>query len=268
MFLADLHTHSDCSNDGSYSMTDMLAAADSTGIDAICITDHCDMEKYDTGLFDPDCFDWERVLLEYEKARSTSHRAELLLGIELSSAARYPEFARSVTGGLPLDFIIGSVHNLKDSVDFYCLEYESEKQCMDLLELYVEEHFELLKLCDFDVLGHIGYPLRYMTARGYELSLMPFAERLCDLFKALAETGRGIEINTSGLRGRLCSTMPDLSLLRLFRECGGEIVTIGSDSHEPEHIGSGLRDAQSMLSEAGFRYQCIFRNRKAEFVKI
>ena len=268
MFLADMHTHSECSNDGSYPMRDMLAAADRAGIDALCITDHCDIEKYDTGLFDPDCFDWERVLLEYENALSTDSHVNLLLGIELSSAARYPEFARGVTGGLPLDFIIGSVHNLKGCVDFYCLKYETEEQCFALLERYVDEHFELLRLCDFDVFGHIGYPLRYMKAQGFDVSLSPFGERLSALFKELADTGRGIEINTSGLRGSPGCTMPELSLLRMFRECGGEIVTIGSDAHEPEHVGCGVRDAQALLLDAGFRYQCVFKNRKAEFIKL
>ncbi len=42
---------------------------------------------------------------------------------------------------------------------------------------------------------------------------------------------------TSYHRYGLRDTTPSKDILRLYRELGGEIITIGSDSHEPEYLG-------------------------------
>lgn len=40
MYLADYHTHSDCSPDASFPMTQMALAAVEAGLDELCFTDH------------------------------------------------------------------------------------------------------------------------------------------------------------------------------------------------------------------------------------
>ena len=42
MYLADYHTHSDCSPDGRETIARMAEAAVARGLDEICITDHVD----------------------------------------------------------------------------------------------------------------------------------------------------------------------------------------------------------------------------------
>ncbi len=42
-------------------------------------------------------------------------------------------------------------------------------------------------------------------------------------------------------------------LLKLYRECGGEIITIGSDAHKAEYIGFYQKEAHEMLETAGFQ---------------
>ena len=44
MYLADYHTHSDCSPDGSETIARMAEAALAHGLDEICITDHVDTQ--------------------------------------------------------------------------------------------------------------------------------------------------------------------------------------------------------------------------------
>lgn len=268
MFLADMHTHSNCSSDGNVSMSIMAQAAAQLGLNAICITDHCDIEKYDTGEFDSDCFNKELISSSYTNAIKENNNIEILLGMELSGAAHYPEFANSILSSIELDFLIGSVHNLHGMPDFYCLKYESKKQCLSLLESYIKEHFKLIKSSDFDVLGHIGYPLRYMCQNKFVSDLSIFSPLIHDLFKELVTAGKGIELNTSGLRGALKNTIPSIELLKLYRQCAGEIITIGSDAHTVQDIGSNFNDALKILDTAGFRYYCIFRGRHPEFIKL
>jgi histidinol-phosphatase (PHP family) len=63
-------------------------------------------------------------------------------------------------------------------------------------------------------------------------------------------------------------TMPPVSLLRLYRECGGEIITIGSDAHQKEYVGLYQKEAGELLQEAGFNYLTTFTCRKPEFHRL
>ena len=54
-------------------------------------------------------------------------------------------------------------------------------------------------------------------------------------------------------------------MLKLYRSMGGEIITIGSDAHVPEHIGFHFDEAQELLRSCGFRYFTTYTRRKPEF---
>ena len=70
-----------------------------------------------------------------------------------------------------------------------------------------------------------------------------FKEMLIEILKKGIERNVGIEINTSGLSKRaLNGTLPSKDLLKLYRELGGEILTIGSDSHAAATVGSKIGD--------------------------
>ena len=79
-----------------------------------------------------------------------------------------------------------------------------------------------------------------------------------------AEKGRGMEVNT--YRGR---TLEDWRpILAMFRACGGEIVTVGSDAHVPTGVGKGIPEAYELIREAGFSYVAGYHRRKPVFHKI
>lgn len=39
---------------------------------------------------------------------------------------------------------------------------------------------------------------------------------------------------------------------------GGEIITIGSDSHKPGHLGAYIDEAKDLLKNLGFRFFCTY----------
>jgi len=270
MILVDFHTHSDCSEDGTASMYDMALAGVEKGVSIMCITDHVDIDHYETGSKKPDCFaHWGRMKEQYAKAREgLKGRIDLRLGIEFGEANHGPDTAPLITASEGLDFVIGSLHNVRDYPDFFCIRYKSAEECRALAEKYIEEHFELVKLGCFDVLGHIGYTKRYMKRRGFDIGLEGCEDRLNALFKLVYESGKGIELNTSGLRDGTGTAFPEKSVLKLYREAGGEIITLGSDSHRPEDVGANIEEGYQLLKEAGFKYFTVFKNRKPEFIKL
>ena len=77
-----------------------------------------------------------------------------------------------------------------------------------------------------------------------------------------------LEINVSGLRQPIGKTLPDLPLIRRFRELGGELITVGSDAHRPEDIARPIGDGLTIAKEAGFRYVAAFFGGRPELLPI
>ena len=74
-------------------------------------------------------------------------------------------------------------------------------------------------------------------------------------------------MNTSGV-DRCGDFLPSADIFRRFRELGGEIVTLGSDSHHVSTLGSGIQEARELLRAAGFSHYTLFRERVPQFCKL
>ena len=273
MILSDQHIHSSCSPDSETPMPEMARAAWRAGVRHLCFTDHIDLDDCLTGKPKPDCLEpWRCIRENYASARKAMEEEggpELRLGVELGEANHNPKQAAELAASPELDLVLGSLHNLRDNPDFYYFHYESESHCHEVYRRYLEELRELSDMDCFDVMAHIGYPRRYMFRTGWkaELSLEEYGEPLREILQKLIDRGKGIEVNCSGLR-QGAGSFPGLPVLRLYRELGGEIVTVGSDAHSPEAAGVGLREGYALLREAGFRHVALYRHREPGFVNI
>ena len=270
MFLADSHTHTLCSIDAYNSTAEMVSAAINFGLASITITDHVDLDYYLSGKRDPYCFyAWPDMLEDFcEAGLLYGKDISLQIGLELGEANHHPDAAREIAQTPGLDFIIGSLHGVRDTLDFCFYDYTSHADCIRLIEKYLAEHLELAAMPDIDVIGHIGYTRRYMKKAGFDIDLSDYTDALREIFKTAAQNGRGIELNMSGLRQGLGTPIPNINEVRLYRECGGEIITVGSDAHRPEDVGSGIQEGYKWLREVGFQYVTVFKNRKPQFIKL
>ncbi len=82
---------------------------------------------------------------------------------------------------------------------------------------------------------------------------------MAEVLRQVVSDGKGIELNTSGIRYGLGDFQPSREILELYRDLGGTVVTVGSDSHTPDHLGSYLRLAYRELAELGFEGVWTFR---------
>lgn len=268
MFLADSHTHSICSPDGVVPMREMAKGAVQAGISSLCITDHCDFLSLD-GKERTTNYDWTPILTQYQEMKSIwGNRIDLPLGLEFGMGFIDPQAAKTVLSLPDLDFVIGSVHNLSEAAggkDFYCLSYETEANCYCALDDYFASMEQLAEGEFYDVLGHIIYPLRYMNGIYHNpISLWKYTDQIRSILRRAVESGRGMEVNT--WKGK---TLKDwIPILREYKECGGEIITVGSDAHDPEPIGWGIEDAYALLKDVGFHYVANFHERKPVFHKL
>ena len=271
--LTDFHIHSTASYDAHDTMRDMALASYDRGVRMICFTDHVDLDDYHNGRPDPNAFDNHPEMLRQlaETRAAVPADMQVLHGIELGEANHDPERAEKIASTPGLDFVIGSLHNLRGTMDFAVMRYISMSDCKHYLDLYVKELLELSRIKCYDVMAHIGYTRRYMLRDGFDLALTManHGDELDELFRNLIEAGRGIEMNCSGLRNPgIHSTIPGKSLIHRYRELGGEIITLGSDAHCVKDASVGNERGLELLKEAGFKYYTVFRQRKPEFIKL
>ena len=84
----------------------------------------------------------------------------------------------------------------------------------------------------------------------------------------MIEHGKGLEVNTAGLKYGLPFAHPHSDIIKRYIELGGEIVTIGSDAHKPEHVAYDFEKVKSILRTCGVKYLTKFKSRKPFFEPI
>ena len=267
----DQHCHCRVSPDSEAPMRLMAESARDHGMELVCFTDHVDMDDDRTGAPMIEWQGrWETALAEWNAVTADPPKGiELRLGMELGEANHQPEAARAAAARPELDFVLGSLHNLRNTMDFYHIPYASEAECDRWNRKYLAELRELAAVDFYDVMAHIGYTSRYMHRRGFSSAITPeeYREELEDIFRTLIQGGRGIEVNVSGLREGH-TTYPTAPVLSLYRELGGEIITVGSDAHDGAAAGVAVREGFELLESLGFRYVARFTKRKPEFIRI
>ena len=267
MYRTDYHLHTLISSDSPASLEQQARAALEAGLNELCVTDHWNLLDQQANPL-AHTRDWAASIAQIEQAREQfAGQLEIRLGVEVGNGEIDPAGISEglAQAGTELDFVIGSLHNMSLGSGGLGI-YTSAHQCrrieegIALLDDYVDTLTALAGTDTFDVMGHVIYPLRYLP-HPWQLTLDPYEEQLRSLFRTLIQSGRGIEFNTT--QGHTIEEW--VPVLKLYRDCGGEIITIGSDAHRPEFIAAGFSDACRLLKNLGFRWHCTYRNRKPEF---
>ena len=272
--LADYHVHSHFSDDSEYPMEDVVKDAIGLGLDEICFTEHVDYgvkvdwdsgeEVIYWGKIAAVNVDYPRYVEEFERMRRKyGDKIVLKMGMEFGVQTHtIPKF-EALFHRYPFDFIILSVHQVQDKM-FWTQEFQQGKTQKEYNERYYEELLQVVRgYNDYSVLGHMDLITRYDLAGVYPFeNVKPLA---AEILKTVIAEGKGIEVNTSSHRYGLTDSTPCRALLELYRDLGGEIITIGSDSHSPAHLGAYLQEAKEQLKAMGFRYFCTYETMKPMF---
>lgn len=264
---ADFHMHTGFSSDTDVDPEAMVKGAIDKGMRCICITDHYDKdycEGQDLFVFDPEEY-FAQILKLKEKY---SKQIDLRIGIEIGLQEHLNGFYQTFLGQYPFDFVIGSAHLLKGKDPYYREVFQGVEDSQSYREAF-EEMLSLVKTQEtFDVLGHLDYIVRYGNNQARDYSYHAYADIIDEILCTLIEKGKGIELNTAGLKYGLGFAHPHPDVLRRYKNLGGEIITIGSDGHIPEHIAYDFDKAKEILEIVGFKYYTEFKERKPSFCKL
>lgn len=265
--LYDMHMHCHFSGDSEAIPFDIVQKAYDIGLAGICFTDHLDLDYKETpGLFDLDILAYQKEIFNIKN--TFDQHLDIGWGIELGLQPYLSERNNKIAKEYPFDFVIGSTHVVKQ-VDIYFPAYYEGRREEDCYREYFEETLKNAQSdVDFDVYGHLDYVVRYGPNKNTYYSYKKYADVIDEILRTLIEKGKGIELNTAGFKYGLGHAHPTIDTLKRYKELGGEIITLGSDGHAPEQIAWDFDKISSILKDAGFDYFTIFKNRKAEFIKL
>ncbi len=260
MFYSDYHLHSTLSFDGKSEMEAMIKEAIKKGLEEIVFTEHLDYRENNYILPLPD---FEKYFNKFEKMKKKyAEKIILKKGLELGLQPELQEKIENMIKDYEFDFIIGSSH-IVNEVDFVDKVYFENKTKQEAYDEYFFEVLECVeKYNDFDVYGHLDFIKRYGIYDNNEIEYKKHHDVLKKILQNLIYKGKGIEVNTSGYKYGLNCLHPSNYILKLYKELGGEIITVGSDSHETIHIADSFDIAYEMLQQMGFKYFYTFENRK------
>ena len=280
----DYHVHTEFSDDSNYPMEQVIKDAITKGFDELCFTDHVDYgikKDWDEpgemiyrkgGAGEPDQMpvanvDYPVYYKTFQKMKELyQDKISLKFGLEFGMQAHTVEKYEKLFSIYPFDFIILSIHQIEDK-EFWTGEFQEGRTQQEYNERYYEELLNVVKSYkNYSVLGHPDLIVRYD-----EQGVYPFEKVkpiITEILKIVIADGKGIEFNTSYHRYGLKNTTPSIDILKLYKELGGEIITIGSDSHKPEHLGAYIDEAKGILKEIGFTRFCTFEKMKPIFYEL
>ena len=281
--LVDYHVHSEFSNDSIYDMEECVIHAIDINLDEICFTDHVDYgvkKDWEEGniIYSTNekayvknaplaNVDYEQYFkkINYLKNKYTD-KIIIKTGLEFGMQTHTVDKFQKLYNRYLFDFIILSCHQIDDK-GIWTGDFQKGKTRKQYYERYYQEILNVIKQYkDYSVLGHLDLIVRYD-----KLGPLPFAEIkdiVTEILKTVITDNKGIELNTSYHRYNLSDSQPSKEILKLYKELGGKIITIGSDSHKEEHLGAYIKEGFNLLKEIGFEYYCTYDNMKPIFHKI
>ena len=240
---ADFHTHSLFSSDSDAKPEENIKAAINIGLSFLQL----DFDNFISSI--------ARIKELY------SEQIPVYIGVDQglcrSAADRINDYDKNHI----LDFIIGSSHLVYGNDPYYPKFWEG-RNIDEVINAYYESILDNLDTCNnFDIYGHIDYIIRYIPDKSYEYNYKNFSDIIDEVLKKIIYNGKGIEINTAGLRYGLNATNPSAEIVLRYRELGGEIITIGSDAHDPAYLAYEFSRLRELLISCGFSSYYIFKKR-------
>ena len=280
---ADYHMHCEFSDDSVEPMENQIERAIALGLDEICFTDHVDYgikrdwddprgvlyrEKADgeppQALANVNYPAYFRKLHEMQDRYrgQITIKAGLEFGVQTTTV---PDFLRLYERyQAELDFTLLSMHQVGNQ-EFWTGDYTADRSQQAYNDAYYEEIYEVQqKFPHYAVLAHLDLLARYDPKGPY-----PFArekDKIAAILERAIRDGKGIELNTSSWHYGLKDTQPSRDILRLYRDLGGKILTIGSDAHQTRYLADHFSDAIDILqNEIGFAGFYTFSHMQPEF---
>lgn len=288
--LADYHLHCEFSDDSKEPMENQIEQGIKLGLNEMCFTDHVDYGiKRDWD--DPRGILWRggdgingsaedaepMANVDYPKYFAKLHvmkkryegkiaiKQGLEFGIQTITLNEFEHLYAKYEK--ELDFTLLSMHQV-DNAEFWTGDFMKGRTQQQYNEKYYQEIYAVQKAFKhYACLAHLDLLVRYDPAGAYPFEKVK--DIIAEILKQAIRDDKGIEVNTSSWHYGLKDTQPSRAILKLYKDLGGKIITVGSDAHSTKYLGDHIPDVYRILKEEiGIDEICTFDHMVPAFHKI
>ncbi len=259
--IADYHMHTHLCGHATGEPSEYAQMAVKLGLEEIGFTDHAPFVH----MVDPGVTmnikqlpDYYRMIEDVRKEYIGSLRIKI--AIEADFIPGYEDQTKAILDDYPYDYVIGSIHFIKD----WGFDNPAEREQWDEKDVnqVYRDYYELLRQSAqsgmYDIMAHVDLVKKFGNRSTEDLT--DEVKKTAQVFK---ECGVVVEINTSGLHKPAKEMYPALDNLKIYCEAGIPL-TFGSDAHDPNHVGRDFQGAVELAIAAGFSEYVLFKDRKIE----
>lgn len=231
------------------------------GLEEIGFSDHAPMVHYE----DPKVTMNIKQLPTYYKMmedvrKRCQGKLRVKIGIEADFIPGYEQKTKALLDDYPYDYVIGSVHFIKN----WGFDDPDTRETWDQIDVnrVYRDYYDLLRQSAqsglFDIMGHVDLVKKFGHRASEDMT--EEVKKTAEVFK---KCGVAVEINTSGLRKPVKEMYPATWILKIY--CSeGVPLTFGSDAHDPKDVGRDFSLALKAAKEAGYKEYLVFKERKIE----
>ncbi|MEG1509693.1 MAG: histidinol-phosphatase HisJ family protein [Clostridia bacterium] len=268
--MIDCHTHCNHSHDGKATALQMAQKAISLGLEYYAFTDHLDLDY----LFLKDSYKnvpqlnikahCEEILALQQQFKDKIYFA---VGVECSYLKPANPLYIDALSKYNFDIIVNSVHSI-DGDDVYmpqCFEGKTQK------EVYTKYALAVLESLDcpypYDTVAHIGYVSRNAPFEQNYFDYYDFSDIIDEILKKIISKQKTLEVNTHA-KGTKSNFLPNIDIIKRYKQLGGELITLSSDAHTPDRIGENFGATCQILQDIGYNYLVGYKQHKPVMFKI
>jgi len=259
--ISDYHMHTPLCGHAIGQPSEYAQHAIKVGLEEIGFSDHAPFVH----MVDPRVTMGMQQLPEYyqmiEDVRNKyANELRIRIGIEADFIPGYEEKTKAILDDYPYDYVIGSVHFIKD----WGFDDPSQREKWDQTDVnqVYRDYYVLLRESAlsgmFDIMGHVDLVKKFGNCATEDM--VREVQETAQVFK---EAGVAIEINTSGLRKKIGEMYPAQKCLQIYADAGVPL-TFGSDAHDPLDVGKDFDKAINLAKAVGYTEYILFKNRKIE----
>lgn len=256
--IIDHHMHTTLCRHAIGTVDEYIQHARMMGLDALGFSCHNPMpEWYDTTARMredelPTYIQW------IQEVQGREDGPRVLLGLEADFFPGTEDYLQAQTTRYPFDYVIGSIHPFGGWLGPLFDQGDNAGIWRKYYELMAASARSGL----FDIIAHPDLVKHF--------AVLPAEDRVPlyrEALEAMKEGDVAFEVNTSGLRKDVGEMYPE----RVFLEMACELkvpVTLGSDAHRPQDVGSDLEKALKVLADIGYDSYVTFENRQRRAVPL
>lgn len=260
----DMHTHSKNSHDSNCDVKEIVIAGINKNLQGIAITDHCDVEYYQT-------IDLDKIIINSlsDINSQKNKNIQLLKGIEIGEGIWNNKKTNEIINKYNFDVVIGSIHAVRykdytkpySRIDFSKIDKEI---IIEYINQYFDDMLEMILISNIDVLAHMTCPFRYIIGKyGILIDIKIFTEKIRNILNLIIEKKIALEINTSCLNqnNKYNNLLPEKWIINMYKQMNGYLITLASDAHISSNVGNHFDDVLKLLKEEGFINIYYYLNR-------